>query len=34
MDEPALPTSTQALAAYRDGGPSFSRHGWSVTTAQ
>ncbi|CAM5469107.1 NUDIX domain-containing protein [Streptomyces viridifaciens] len=28
--EPAFPTSVQALAAYRDGGPSFSRYGWSV----
>ncbi|PJN02560.1 DNA mismatch repair protein MutT [Streptomyces sp. CB01201] len=30
MPEPAFPTTTQALAAYRDGGPAFSRHGWSV----
>ncbi|MGF1426851.1 hypothetical protein [Kitasatospora sp. LaBMicrA B282] len=28
--EPAFPTSVQALAAYHDGGPSFSRYGWSV----
>ncbi|AZM61315.1 MULTISPECIES: NUDIX domain-containing protein [unclassified Streptomyces] len=34
LPTPAFPTSTQALAAYRDGSPSFSRHGWSVTAAQ
>ncbi|WP_432090028.1 NUDIX domain-containing protein [Streptomyces sp. NRRL F-5630] len=31
LPEPAFPTSVQALAAYHEGGPSFSRHGWSVT---
>ena len=34
LPTPAFPTSTQALAAYRDGDPSFSRHGWSITAAQ
>lgn len=33
LPEPAFPTSAQALAAYRNGGPSFSRYGWSATTA-
>ncbi|MEU1087386.1 NUDIX domain-containing protein [Streptomyces sp. NPDC005576] len=28
LPEPMFPTSTQALAAYRNGGPSFSRYGW------
>ncbi len=34
LPEPAFPTSTQALAAYQGGGPSFSRYGWSVTATQ
>lgn len=34
LPEPAFPTSAQALAAYRNGGPVFSRYGWSVTAAQ
>ncbi|MFJ2188467.1 NUDIX domain-containing protein [Kitasatospora sp. NPDC087861] len=33
LPEPAFPTATQALVAYRDGSPSFSRYGWSATTA-
>ncbi|MFE3991697.1 hypothetical protein ACFXPW_08400 [Streptomyces goshikiensis] len=33
LPEPAFPTTTQALAAYREGGPSFSRYGWSATAA-
>lgn len=33
LASPAFPTTTQALAAYRDGGPFFSRHGWPVTAA-
>ncbi|MFJ6141882.1 hypothetical protein ACIQIB_39200, partial [Kitasatospora sp. NPDC092286] len=32
LPEPAFPTATQALAAYWDGGPAFSRFGWSATT--
>ncbi|MEV5204518.1 NUDIX domain-containing protein [Streptomyces sp. NPDC053720] len=28
LPEPAFPTTTQALAAYLDGGPSFTRYGW------
>ncbi|MES9505518.1 NUDIX domain-containing protein [Streptomyces sp. NPDC000609] len=31
LPEPAFPTAARALAAYRAGGPSFSRHGWSAT---
>lgn len=27
---PAFPTSTQALALWRTGGPVFSRHGWTA----
>lgn len=34
LPEPAFPTSAQALAAYQNGGPSFSRYGWSATAAQ
>ncbi|MFG2569939.1 NUDIX domain-containing protein [Streptomyces sp. NPDC048567] len=34
LPQPAFPTSAQALAAYRNGGPVFSRYGWSVTAAQ
>ncbi|QNE76164.1 NUDIX domain-containing protein [Streptomyces finlayi] len=34
LPEPAFPTSAQALAAYRNGGPVFSRYGWSVTAAR
>lgn len=30
LPEPAFPTTAQALAAYRNGGPSFSRYGWPV----
>ncbi|MFI7361723.1 NUDIX domain-containing protein [Streptomyces sp. NPDC050149] len=34
LPDPAFPTSTHALAAYRNGGPSFSRYGWLVTAGQ
>ncbi|MGA6174840.1 NUDIX domain-containing protein [Streptomyces sp. NPDC012600] len=34
LPTPTLPTSTQALVAYRDGGPSFSLYGWSATSVQ
>ncbi|PZT75217.1 MULTISPECIES: NUDIX domain-containing protein [unclassified Streptomyces] len=32
LPEPAFPTASQALSAYRAGGPAFSRLGWSATT--
>ncbi|MFJ4704418.1 NUDIX domain-containing protein [Streptomyces anulatus] len=34
LPEPTFPTSEQALAAYWDGGPTFSRYGWADTAAQ
>ncbi|WP_326612284.1 NUDIX hydrolase [Streptomyces scopuliridis] len=33
LPEPAFPTTTQALAAYRDGSPSFTRYGWPDVAA-
>ncbi|MFJ8477689.1 NUDIX domain-containing protein [Kitasatospora sp. NPDC094011] len=33
IPEPAFPTATQALLAYRAGGPAFARYGWFPTTA-
>ncbi|MGX2995898.1 NUDIX domain-containing protein [Streptomyces sp. JNUCC 64] len=34
LPEPAFLTAVQALAAYRAGGPSFSRYGWPTATAK
>ncbi|MDK0520545.1 hypothetical protein [Streptomyces sp. ML-6] len=31
LPEPAFPTTMQALAAYRNAGPSFSHYGWPAT---
>ncbi|MFD8064186.1 NUDIX domain-containing protein [Streptomyces cyaneofuscatus] len=33
LPTPAFPTSARALTEWRSGGPSFSRHGWSATSA-
>ncbi|MEV7020880.1 NUDIX domain-containing protein [Kitasatospora sp. NPDC093558] len=33
LPEPAFPTAAQALTAYRDGGPAFSRYGWEPAAA-
>ncbi|MFF8786862.1 NUDIX domain-containing protein [Streptomyces sp. NPDC015125] len=33
LPAPAFPTSTRALTAWRNGGPTFSRYGWSPTSA-
>ncbi|MCX4846965.1 NUDIX domain-containing protein [Streptomyces sp. NBC_00893] len=34
LPEPSFPTTVQALAAYRNGWPSFSRYGWSPTAVR
>ncbi|TMR99489.1 NUDIX hydrolase [Nonomuraea basaltis] len=33
LPDPAFPPDAQAIAAYRNGGPAFSRHGWQPSIA-